>query len=200
MGIKTVPQPPSSPDLAPCDVWLFPKLRGCRYETIEGMKEAVTKSHWHAHTRGLPWCLWEVVGTVQHVDCSRRRLLRRGLEFHVCTINKSAHTKKVRILVHSTQTRTLIKYYQTLRPTQVHSNENFFLEFYLFGWLVGFYETRKNHLFLAFTGLNGFLERSHHSADHVKSYLFNCPDCIFQISLVANKHATVFILKMLSRS
>ena len=26
---------------------------------------------------------------------SRRRLLRRGLEFHVCTVNKSAHTKKV---------------------------------------------------------------------------------------------------------
>ena len=47
MGIKTVPQPPSSPDLAPCDFWLFPKLkeklRGCRYETIEEMKEAVTK-------------------------------------------------------------------------------------------------------------------------------------------------------------
>ena len=29
------------------------------------------------------------------MQCSRRRLLRRGLEFHVCTINKSAHTKKV---------------------------------------------------------------------------------------------------------
>ena len=43
MGIKTVPQPPYSPDLAPCDVWLFPKLRGCCYETIEEMKEAVTK-------------------------------------------------------------------------------------------------------------------------------------------------------------
>ena len=43
MGISTVPQPPSSPDLAPCDFWLFPKLRGCRYETIEEMKEAVTK-------------------------------------------------------------------------------------------------------------------------------------------------------------
>ena len=28
---------------APCDFWLFPKLRGCRYETIEEMKEAVTK-------------------------------------------------------------------------------------------------------------------------------------------------------------
>ena len=43
MAIKTVPQPPSSPDLAPCDFWLFPKLRGCRYETIEEMKEAVAK-------------------------------------------------------------------------------------------------------------------------------------------------------------
>ena len=43
MGIKTVPQPPYSPDLAPCDFWLFPKLRGCRYKPIEEMKEAVTK-------------------------------------------------------------------------------------------------------------------------------------------------------------
>ena len=47
MGIKTVPQSPYSPDLAPCDFWLFPKLkeklRGYRYETIEEMKETVTK-------------------------------------------------------------------------------------------------------------------------------------------------------------
>ena len=41
MGIKTVLHRPYSPDLAPCDFWLFPKLRGCRYETIEEMKEAV---------------------------------------------------------------------------------------------------------------------------------------------------------------
>ena len=43
MGIKTVPQPPYSPDLAPSDFWLFRKLRGCRYETLEEMKEALTK-------------------------------------------------------------------------------------------------------------------------------------------------------------
>ena len=43
MGIKSFPQPPYSPDLAPCHFCLFPKLRGCRYETIEEMKEAVTK-------------------------------------------------------------------------------------------------------------------------------------------------------------
>ena len=43
MGIKTVPQLPYSRDLAPCDFSLFPKLTGCRYETIEEIKEAVTK-------------------------------------------------------------------------------------------------------------------------------------------------------------
>ena len=43
MGIKTVPQPPNSPDFAPCDICLFPKLRGYRYETTEETKEAMTK-------------------------------------------------------------------------------------------------------------------------------------------------------------
>ena len=94
MGIKTVPQPPYSPDVSPCDFWLFPKLRGWRCETIEEMK-GCDDSHWHPHTRRLLWGLPDVVGTVQQVHCSRRRLLQRGLEFHVCTINKSTHTKKV---------------------------------------------------------------------------------------------------------
>ena len=47
MGIKTVPQPPYSADFAPCDFCLLSKLKeklgGCRYETIEEIKEAVTK-------------------------------------------------------------------------------------------------------------------------------------------------------------
>ena len=43
MGIKTVPQSPYSPDIAPCDFWLFPKFTGCRYERIEETKEARTK-------------------------------------------------------------------------------------------------------------------------------------------------------------
>ena len=43
MGINTVAHPLYSPDLAPCDFCLFPKLRGCCYETIEEMKEAVMK-------------------------------------------------------------------------------------------------------------------------------------------------------------
>ena len=54
MGIKTVFHPPYSPDLAPGDFCLFPKLRGCRFEKIEETKEAVTKvidtlTHEHFH-------------------------------------------------------------------------------------------------------------------------------------------------------
>ena len=43
MSIKTIPHPPYSPDIAPSDFCLSPKLRSCRYEKIEEMKEAVTK-------------------------------------------------------------------------------------------------------------------------------------------------------------
>ena len=100
MGIKTVPHPHYSPDLAPCDFCLSPKLRGCRYETIEEMKEAVTKV-FDTFTQEDFHGASEVVGTVQ-VHCNRRRFLRRGLEFHVCTINKSAHTKKVWKLIEGT--------------------------------------------------------------------------------------------------
>ena len=93
MVIKAVLQPPNSPDLAPCDFWLFPKLTGCRYETIEEMKGAVTKVIDSLKQKDFHWGRPEVVGTVQ-VHYSRRRLLRRRLVFHLCTINKIANTKK----------------------------------------------------------------------------------------------------------
>ena len=47
MRIKILPQPLYNPDFAPCGFLLYPKfkekLKDCRYETIEEMKEAVTK-------------------------------------------------------------------------------------------------------------------------------------------------------------
>ena len=99
MGIKTVPHPPYRPDHAPCDFWLFPKLkeklRGSRYETIEEIKEAEMNVIDTLTQEDFPWGFPEVVGTVQQVHCNRKILLRRGLEFHESTINKSAHTKKV---------------------------------------------------------------------------------------------------------
>ena len=66
MDIKTVRHPPYSPDIAPCDFCLFPKLRGCYYETIEEMKEAVTKVIDMLTQVDFHWGLAEVVGTVQH--------------------------------------------------------------------------------------------------------------------------------------
>ena len=86
MGIKTVPHPPYSPDLALSDFWLFPKLRGCRYETIEEMKSAVTK----------------VIDTLTQEEFHGAFQNLLGLEFHVCPINKSAHTKKVWKLIECT--------------------------------------------------------------------------------------------------
>ena len=59
-----------------------------------GDERGCDEGHWHAHPGGLPRGILEFVGTVQ-VHCSRVRLLRRELEFHVLTINKKAHTKNV---------------------------------------------------------------------------------------------------------
>ena len=42
MAIKSVLHPSYSPELTPCDFCSFPKFRGCGYETIEEMKEAMT--------------------------------------------------------------------------------------------------------------------------------------------------------------
>ena len=74
--------------------WIFEK---CKKDTLEdnwGDERCCDEGNWHAHTKRLLWGLPEVVGMVQQVYCSRRRLLQRELEFHVWTINKSAHTKK----------------------------------------------------------------------------------------------------------
>ena len=92
MSIKTFPHRPYSPDLASCDFWLFPKLRGCRYETIEEMKKDVTK----------------VIDTLtqEDFDGAFQKFLERYNKrigsggdyfegFHACAINKSAHMKKV---------------------------------------------------------------------------------------------------------
>ena len=93
IGTKTVPHPPYSPDLAPCDFWLFPKLRDCRYETIEEMKEAVTKVIDTLAQEDFHVAFQKLLEQY-NVHYSRRRLHRRGLEFPVYSINKSAHTKK----------------------------------------------------------------------------------------------------------
>ena len=81
----------------PCSLWLLliPLAQSLSLWDNWGDERVCDEGHWHADTRGFPWGLEEIVGTVQQMHCIRRRLLWRGQEFHVCTINKSAHTKKV---------------------------------------------------------------------------------------------------------
>jgi transposase len=51
--MTVLPQPPYSPDLAPADFFLFPKLKstlkGCRFESIEAIKTNLL-----AHLRSIP--------------------------------------------------------------------------------------------------------------------------------------------------
>lgn len=48
IGVKTLPQPPYSPDLSPPDFFLFPKLKrplkGHRFDDVDAIQEAVAKS------------------------------------------------------------------------------------------------------------------------------------------------------------
>ena len=99
MGIKTVRHPPYSPDVAPCDFWLFPKLRGCHYETIEEMKEAVTKVIDILTQEDFHGAFQKLLEWYNKCIAARGNYFEGGLEFHVCTITKSAHTKKVWKLV-----------------------------------------------------------------------------------------------------
>ena len=95
MGIKTVPQPPYSPDLAPYDFCLFPKLRSCRYETIEEMKEAMMKVIDTLTQEDFDGALKKLLDGYNKCIKAGGDYFKRGLEFHVCTVNKSAHRKKV---------------------------------------------------------------------------------------------------------
>ena len=95
MGIKTVPLPPYRPDIAPSDIWLFPKLRGCRYETIEEMKEAVTKVIDTLTQEDFHGAFQKLLEPYNKCIAAGGDILRRGLEFHMCNITKSAYTKNV---------------------------------------------------------------------------------------------------------
>ena len=95
MGIEIVPHPPYSRDIVPCDFWLFPKLRGCRYETIE-MKETVTEAIDTLTQEDFHGAFQQkLLERYNKCIASGGDYFRRGLESHVCIINKSAHTKKV---------------------------------------------------------------------------------------------------------
>ena len=95
MCVKTVRHPPYSPDLAPSDFCLFPKLRGSHYETIEEIKAGMTKVIDTLTQEDFHGTFQNFLRLYNKCIAAGGDYFEGGLEFHVCTINKSAHTKKV---------------------------------------------------------------------------------------------------------
>ena len=94
MGIKILSHPPYSPDLAPCDFWLFPKHRGCRYETIDEMQETVTKVIDMLTQEDFHGAFQKLLEWYNKCIAARGDYFEGGLEFHVWTINKRCPYEK----------------------------------------------------------------------------------------------------------
>jgi len=62
-GISMVPQPPYSPDLSPCDFFLFPKLKfhlkGRHFGTVDNMQKVVTDQLRALLHEDFQHCYWE---------------------------------------------------------------------------------------------------------------------------------------------
>ena len=70
-------------------------LRGCRYATIEEIKDFVTKVIDTLTQEDLHGAFQNLLKRYNKCIAAGGDKFKRGLEFHACTINKSAHTKKV---------------------------------------------------------------------------------------------------------
>ena len=77
----------------PCSLWLLviPWAQAVVMRQLRRWK----RLWWRSFARSHKMTSMGPSRMVQQVYCNRRRLLRRRLEFDVCTINKSANTKKV---------------------------------------------------------------------------------------------------------
>ena len=92
MDIKTVPQRPYSPDFAPCDFCLFPKLTGCRYETIEKIKETVTKVIDTLTQEDFPWAIQKLLERYKYIAAGRDYF--EGDYFFMCVLSIKVPIRK----------------------------------------------------------------------------------------------------------
>ena len=84
MGIKTVPCPPYRPDFSLSSEAMV--MRQLRWKRL--WRRSLTRSHKRTFM-GICRSCWN--GTTSALQLEE--ITSKGLEFHVCTINKSAHTK-----------------------------------------------------------------------------------------------------------
>jgi len=70
-NIPVLPHPPYTPDLAPCDLCLFPKLKsklkGHHFGPMENIQNICNRWAKHTYGKWLPVLLWSVEKTLQTV-------------------------------------------------------------------------------------------------------------------------------------
>jgi hypothetical protein len=77
--MPVIPHPPHSPELAPCDFFLFPKvkrnLKGHRFDTIEEI-HVESQRVLDTDRKGLPGIVSKMEETVELLSTCERELLR----------------------------------------------------------------------------------------------------------------------------
>lgn len=77
--MTVIPQPPYSPDLAPADFFLFPKMKrlmkGKRFDNVEAITKKIAEGAEEHSGRRLPKGLSAVEAELGEVYCHPRRVL-----------------------------------------------------------------------------------------------------------------------------
>ena len=117
-NIPVLPHPPCSPDLAPCDFYLFPKLKsklkGHHFGTVVNVKKIVTDELHALNGKWLPVLLWSVEKMLEPLcNFPRVILLRRYLvisgESNRHLNKKSVHLLFGQLLCKSCNQLSLVK-------------------------------------------------------------------------------------------
>ena len=96
------------------------------------------------------------------MHCSRRKLLRRGLEFHACTINKSAHTKMSGNLSYAPR---IFVYMYTLLNTHTHTHTHTHTYIYIYIYIA-------NAGMLMYTYQHTHTHTHTHTHAHIYIYIY----------------------------
>ena len=97
-NMTVIPHPPYSPDLAPCDFFLFPKMKlwmkGRTFDTIEDSR-GITAGTWHNSKKGLPGMLPSIAETQGPLYSCKRGVLWRWWRNLSSKVSKHLFTSTV---------------------------------------------------------------------------------------------------------
>ncbi|GFR71639.1 transposase [Elysia marginata] len=99
LGIQVLPQPAYSPDLAPCDFWLFPilneRLTGRKFDSIQDPPKVLNSELWTIPEEDYQdvFQKWHI--RLKHCIQSNGEYFEGLEKFHVCIINGLENTEQL---------------------------------------------------------------------------------------------------------